>query len=262
MAAPLAERPGARAHDRLARLRRQRRRAPERLRRLRSARPAGRHGARPRHEGEAEPRGGDCARGRRSGSAPRRGACVHYPAVRRLPLPGSRVRSAARSEGLRRSRRARADRRLSGFELEPAVPAESIFHYRNKLEYSFTETGVGSALGFHKAGRWDEVLDIDKLLADDRPRQRDSQRGPGLGARRRARRRTTRRPRRATSATSSSVRAGTPARCSSLLVTAPGDAPPRSASSRRCGRSPRCARSTGRSTTLPRRSRTSGRLLG
>jgi 23S rRNA (uracil1939-C5)-methyltransferase len=44
--------------------------------------------------------------------------------------------------------------------LEPIVPATSIFHYRNKLEYSFTRTGDGPALGFHRAGRWDEVLDI------------------------------------------------------------------------------------------------------
>jgi 23S rRNA (uracil1939-C5)-methyltransferase len=46
--------------------------------------------------------------------------------------------------------------------LEPIVPAESVFHYRNKLEYSFTRTPEGPALGFHRAGRWDEVLDIRK----------------------------------------------------------------------------------------------------
>jgi len=44
--------------------------------------------------------------------------------------------------------------------LESLLPAESIFRYRNKLEYSFTPTPSGPALGFHKAGRWDEVLDI------------------------------------------------------------------------------------------------------
>src|SRR5919201_351602 len=36
------------------------------------------------------------------------------------------------------------------------------FHYRNKVEYSFTETPNGPALGFHKAGRWDEVLEIER----------------------------------------------------------------------------------------------------
>ncbi len=44
--------------------------------------------------------------------------------------------------------------------LEPAVPAESQFHYRNKLEYSFAPGPDGPILGFHRAGRWDEVLDI------------------------------------------------------------------------------------------------------
>jgi 23S rRNA (uracil1939-C5)-methyltransferase len=44
--------------------------------------------------------------------------------------------------------------------LEPALPAESQFHYRNKLEYSFAPGQVGPVLGFHRAGRWDEVLDI------------------------------------------------------------------------------------------------------
>jgi 23S rRNA (uracil1939-C5)-methyltransferase len=53
--------------------------------------------------------------------------------------------------------------RLEGFELEPIVPAESVFHYRNKLEYSFTTAEDGRvALGFHRAGRWDEVLDIER----------------------------------------------------------------------------------------------------
>jgi 23S rRNA (uracil1939-C5)-methyltransferase len=46
--------------------------------------------------------------------------------------------------------------------LEPIVPAESIFHYRNKLEYSFTATPAGPSLGFHRAGRWDEVLEIER----------------------------------------------------------------------------------------------------
>ena len=51
---------------------------------------------------------------------------------------------------------------LSGFKLEPALPAESAFHYRNKMEYSFAQTPAGPALGLHKAGRWDEVLDIER----------------------------------------------------------------------------------------------------
>jgi 23S rRNA (uracil1939-C5)-methyltransferase len=55
-------------------------------------------------------------------------------------------------------------RRIGGIAeppLEPIVPAEEIVHYRNKLEYSFTQTDDGPALGFHRAGRWDEILDIE-----------------------------------------------------------------------------------------------------
>jgi 23S rRNA (uracil1939-C5)-methyltransferase len=53
--------------------------------------------------------------------------------------------------------------RLAGIAeppLEPALAAESPFHYRNKLEYSFAPGPTGPKLGFHRAGRWDEVLDI------------------------------------------------------------------------------------------------------
>jgi 23S rRNA (uracil1939-C5)-methyltransferase len=46
--------------------------------------------------------------------------------------------------------------------VEPILPAEEQFHYRNKLEYSFTSTAKGAALGFHRAGRWDEVLEVDR----------------------------------------------------------------------------------------------------
>jgi 23S rRNA (uracil1939-C5)-methyltransferase len=55
--------------------------------------------------------------------------------------------------------------RLGGFReppLEPILPAASRFHYRNKLEYSFTGTEDGVGLGFHRAGRWDEVLDVER----------------------------------------------------------------------------------------------------
>jgi 23S rRNA (uracil1939-C5)-methyltransferase len=48
--------------------------------------------------------------------------------------------------------------------LEPIVPAASQFAYRNKLEYSFTASADGVDLGFHRAGRWDEVLGIDECL--------------------------------------------------------------------------------------------------
>jgi 23S rRNA (uracil1939-C5)-methyltransferase len=88
--------------------------------------------------------------------------CVHYPAC-----GGCRFQDLAYERQLEAKAGQVADAmaRIGGFgqlELEPAVPAESIFHYRNKLEYSFTETPDGVGLGLHRAGRWDEVLDLEK----------------------------------------------------------------------------------------------------
>src|SRR5688572_15714198 len=48
--------------------------------------------------------------------------------------------------------------------LEPIVPAVSQYGYRNKLEYSFTSTEDGVDLGFHRAGRWDEVIGLEVCL--------------------------------------------------------------------------------------------------
>jgi 23S rRNA (uracil1939-C5)-methyltransferase len=48
--------------------------------------------------------------------------------------------------------------------VEPILPAASLYHYRNKLEYSFTAAGDRVSLGFHRAGRWDEVISIDVCL--------------------------------------------------------------------------------------------------
>ena len=56
--------------------------------------------------------------------------------------------------------------RLGGFAdppIEPIVPARSQFRYRNKLEYSFAGDD-GLVLGFHRAGRWDEVIDVEECL--------------------------------------------------------------------------------------------------
>jgi 23S rRNA (uracil1939-C5)-methyltransferase len=88
--------------------------------------------------------------------------CAHYPAC-----GGCRFQDLAYEAQLEAKAGQVRDAlvRIGGLpdvELEPAVPAESVFHYRNKLEYSFTATPVGTGLGFHKAGRWDEVLDVDR----------------------------------------------------------------------------------------------------
>jgi 23S rRNA (uracil1939-C5)-methyltransferase len=55
--------------------------------------------------------------------------------------------------------------RLAGLAeppVEPIVPAQSQFGYRNKMEYSFAQRDDGPTLGLHRAGRWDDVLQIDK----------------------------------------------------------------------------------------------------
>jgi 23S rRNA (uracil1939-C5)-methyltransferase len=114
--------------------------------------------------------------------------CAHYPACGgcRFQDLAYEAQIAAKAEQV-----ADALRRIGRLDdppLEPIVPAESVFHYRNKLEYSFTQTPEGPALGFHRAGRWDEVLDIRKCwLTTDlgnaiRDAVRDWARGEGLEA--------------------------------------------------------------------------------
>src|SRR5436190_1850220 len=88
--------------------------------------------------------------------------CAHYPAC-----GGCRFQDLAYDAQLEAKQEQVRDalRRIGGLAeppVEPIVPAESEFFYRNKLEYSFTQTPDGSALGFHKAGRWDEVLEVEK----------------------------------------------------------------------------------------------------
>ncbi|HEY2371943.1 MAG TPA: 23S rRNA (uracil(1939)-C(5))-methyltransferase RlmD [Gaiellaceae bacterium] len=89
--------------------------------------------------------------------------CTHFPAC-----GGCRFQDLEYGAQLaqKESQVRDAFQRIAGIAeppLEPIVPCEpEIFHYRNKLEYSFTQTDEGPALGFHRAGRWDEVLDIRK----------------------------------------------------------------------------------------------------
>jgi 23S rRNA (uracil1939-C5)-methyltransferase len=88
--------------------------------------------------------------------------CAHYPAC-----GGCRFQDLAYESQVAAKEAQVRDAlvRLGGIvepPLEPIVPAASQFFYRNKLEYSFTRTPEGPALGFHRAGRWDEVLEIDK----------------------------------------------------------------------------------------------------
>jgi 23S rRNA (uracil1939-C5)-methyltransferase len=88
--------------------------------------------------------------------------CAHFPAC-----GGCRFQDlayAAQAES-KQNQVEDALRRIGGIAeppLEPIVPAADQFHYRNKLEYSFAQLEDGPALGFHKAGRWDEVLEIER----------------------------------------------------------------------------------------------------
>jgi 23S rRNA (uracil1939-C5)-methyltransferase len=87
--------------------------------------------------------------------------CKHYP-----ECGGCKFQDLAYEAQVEAKRDQVADalRRIGGIQeppLEPIVPAKSIFHYRNKLEYSFTQTEDGPALGFHLAGRWDAVFDVE-----------------------------------------------------------------------------------------------------
>jgi 23S rRNA (uracil1939-C5)-methyltransferase len=115
--------------------------------------------------------------------------CAHYPAC-----GGCRFQDLAYDAQLAQKQMQVRDalQRLAGIPeppLEEIVPCEpEIFHYRNKLEYSFTATPEGPALGFHRAGRWDEVLEIERCwLTDDvgnriRDAVRDWAREEGLEA--------------------------------------------------------------------------------
>jgi 23S rRNA (uracil1939-C5)-methyltransferase len=88
--------------------------------------------------------------------------CKHYP-----ECGGCRFQDLAyEAQAEAKERQVRdALERIGGLEsapLEPIVHAVEHFHYRNKLEYSFTDTPEGPALGFHRAGRWDEVLEVER----------------------------------------------------------------------------------------------------
>jgi 23S rRNA (uracil1939-C5)-methyltransferase len=88
--------------------------------------------------------------------------CAHYPAC-----GGCRFQDLAYDAQIAAKQDQVTDalQRIGGVEapaVEPIVAAADVFHYRNKLEYSFTQLEDGPTLGFHRAGRWDEVLEIEK----------------------------------------------------------------------------------------------------
>ena len=207
--------------------------------------------------GEAQPCGSIRARGRRGGRAAGRRALRALPGLWRLSIPGPRVRGAARGESGSGRGGATPDRRVDDPPLEPIVPSEPVFHYRNKLEYSFTSTpdGTGARLPPRRAlgrgprhpARW-PTTDLGNTI---REAVRDWARAHGLGR--------TKRP---------STVASAPPRRAPGAQHGPGARTARHGSGRGSSRSlrrrppsvsPRCARSTGRSTTRRPRRRTSRR---
>jgi 23S rRNA (uracil1939-C5)-methyltransferase len=88
--------------------------------------------------------------------------CSHYPAC-----GGCRFQDLAYEAQLE-AKHAWVDdslRRIAGIEtppLEPILGADDAFGYRNKMEYSFAPGPDGPVLGLHRAGRWDEVLDVER----------------------------------------------------------------------------------------------------
>src|SRR3954464_15474547 len=81
------------------------------------------------------------------------------PYERQLEVKAEQVEDALRRIG-----------RLDGFALEPIVPAQSTWRYRNKLEYSFGTGDDGELVcGFHAPGRWNDIVPMhDCLLASER----------------------------------------------------------------------------------------------
>ena len=80
------------------------------------------------------------------------------PYERQLEIKASQVDEALRRIG-----------RLDGFELEPIVPAEEQWRYRNKVEFSFGTGAEGELVcGFHAPGRWNEIVPMTdcKLVSE------------------------------------------------------------------------------------------------
>ena len=114
--------------------------------------------------------------------------CAHYPAC-----GGCRFQDLAYEAQLESKQAQVGDalRRIGGIAeppLEPIVPADAVFHYRNKLEYSFTPARGRPDARVPQGGPLGRGARDRALLAHDRPRQRDPQRGARVGARGQARR--------------------------------------------------------------------------
>jgi len=55
--------------------------------------------------------------------------------------------------------------KLKDIEVAPAIPCDSPFHYRNKMEYSFNRIADGGfVLGLHKRGHYDDIFQLEQCL--------------------------------------------------------------------------------------------------
>jgi len=88
--------------------------------------------------------------------------CAHFPACGgcRFQDLAYDAQLAAKEQWVRDSLQRLAG--LSEPPLESILGAKTRFGYRNKMEYSFAQLDEGATLGLHRAGRWDEVLEIEK----------------------------------------------------------------------------------------------------
>jgi 23S rRNA (uracil1939-C5)-methyltransferase len=88
--------------------------------------------------------------------------CAHYPACGGCRFQDLAYEAQAEAKAEQVADSLRRLGRIPEPPLEPILAAAEVFHYRNKLEYSFTQLEDGPTLGFHKAGRWDEVLEVER----------------------------------------------------------------------------------------------------
>ena len=201
--------------------------------------------ATPFMRGSRRSRGGTPRRSRSTSSRPGPSAsrlrCAHFGACggcrfqdlayeAQLREKETQVRDALERLGGLSGRRARADR--PGRRATTTATSSSTRSRRRD---------AGPALGFHRAGRWDEVLEIERCwLTTDvgnaiRSAVRDWARAEGLAA-------YDQRPARGTSGTSSSGRARNTGQALVVLVTAPGELRPVESARRRAAADPRGAR--------------------
>jgi 23S rRNA (uracil1939-C5)-methyltransferase len=76
------------------------------------------------------------------------------PYERQLAIKQQQVEDALRRIG-----------HLDGYQLDEIVPAEQLWRYRNKAEFSFGTDEAGTLhLGFHPPGRWDLVAPMEECL--------------------------------------------------------------------------------------------------